>query len=219
MKLFLDSAILDEIRQALDLWDLDGLTTNPRHILASGKPFSQVIEAIARIFEGTDKPVSVEVNPRLTDWEGMVEEGRRLAGISPNFVIKIGATEHGCLALRELASHGIRTNMTLVFSTAQAWHAARSGATYLSPFLAWREAHGEETDRILPQILTMLRSQSYPTQVIAAAIRNARQIGEAAALGAHCVTAGFDVYRDSFRHPFTDLGHDLFGAAWDRTPR
>ncbi|MBX6313992.1 MAG: transaldolase [Isosphaeraceae bacterium] len=217
MKLFLDSANLDEIRHALDLWDIDGLTTNPRHIKNSGQPFWRLIEEIAELFEGTNKPVSVEVNPRLTAWEAIVDNGLRLAAISPNIVVKVGAGEAGFKAVRELASRGVRTNVTLVFSIAQAWHAARAGATYISPFLGWKEAHGEDTSAFLPQVVRMLAAHRYPTQVIAAAIRNARQIGEAAAAGAHCCTTMFEVWRDSFRSPFTDMGHELFGAAWDAT--
>jgi transaldolase len=217
MKLFLDSAQTGEIRHALEAWDIDGLTTNPRHIKNSGKPFLRVLDEIARLFEGTKKPVSVEVNPHLTDWEAIVEEGLRLSKISPNFVIKVGAGEAGFRAVRALASQGVSTNVTLVFSVAQAWHAARSGAAYLSPFLAWKEAHGDDPGTLIPQIVRMLDIHHYPTQVIAAAIRNSRQIAEAAVAGAHCVTAGFDVYQDSFKNPYTDMGNALFGAAWDET--
>ncbi len=219
MKLFLDSAQVDEIRHALEFWDIDGLTTNPRHIRDSGKPFRQVIEEIARLFDGTDKPVSVEVDPRLNDWEQIVEQGLELARISPNFVIKVGAGEPGFKAVRELTGRGVRTNVTLVFSPAQAWHAARSGATYVSPFLAWKEAHGEDTTRLIPQVLALLAAHDYPTQVIAAAIRNARQIGDAAAAGAHCCTTMFAVWRDSFGNPFTDLGNRVFAEAWAATPQ
>ncbi|MBI3468269.1 MAG: transaldolase, partial [Planctomycetes bacterium] len=135
MKLFLDSARIDEIRQALEWWGLDGLTTNPRHVKDSGKPFRRVLSEIAELFSGTSKPVSVEVNPHLIDWEEIVREGASLARLSENFVIKVGMSEAGCRAIRELTARGIRTNATLVFSVAQAWHAARAGATYVSPFV------------------------------------------------------------------------------------
>jgi len=118
MKMFLDSAQVDEIRHALDVWDIDGLTTNPRHVMTSGKPFRQVIGEIAELFAGTDKPVSVEVNPHLTDWEQIVQDGTQLSELSPNFVIKVGASESGFRAIRELTRRGIRTNATLIFSTA-----------------------------------------------------------------------------------------------------
>src|SRR5262249_38213789 len=162
-----------------------------------GKPFLRVLDEIAGLFQGTDKPVSVEVNPHLTDWREIVDEGLRLAKLSPNFVIKVGAGDAGCRAVRALAAEGIRTNVTLVFSVTQAWHAARSGAAYLSPFLAWKDAHGDDPSLLIGQIARLLELHGYPTRIIAAAIRNSRQIAEAALAGAHCVTAGFDVYQES----------------------
>jgi transaldolase len=215
MKLFLDSAQIDEIKHALEVWDVDGITTNPRHIESSGKSMERVLDEIARLVEGTDKPVSVEVNPHLTDWEEMVAHGLELSRVSPNFVIKIGASEAGCQAVRTLAAHGVRTNMTLVFTTTQAWHAARAGATYVSPFLAWKEAHGDEARQLVPEVVRLFAQHGYPTLVLAAALRNARHLAEAALAGAHCATAGFSTYADSFRNPYTDFGHELFGAAWD----
>lgn len=218
MKLFLDSARVDEIRHALELWDIDGLTTNPRHVQSAGKPLRALLREIADLFAGTDRPVSVEVDPRLTRWQDMVEQGLKLAALSPNFVVKVGAGEAGYKAVRELKVRGVRTNVTLVFSAAQAWHAARAGAAYVSPFVAWKEAHGDDGRALIPEVVGMLARQGYDTQVIAAAVRNARQIGEAAAAGAQCVTAMFDVYRESFTHPYTDHGHRVFGAAWEATP-
>jgi transaldolase len=217
MKLFLDSAQTGEIRQALELWNIDGLTTNPRHIKSSGKPFLRVLDEIASLFQGTDKPVSVEVNPHLNEWRQIVEEGLRLAKISPNFVVKVSAGEAGFRAVRALATEGVRTNVTLVFSVAQAWHAARCGAAYLSPFLAWKDAHGDDPSALVAEIARMLAVHHYQTEIIAAAIRNSRQIGESALAGAHCVTAGFSVYQESFRSPYTDMGNALFSAAWDET--
>lgn len=218
MKMFLDSANVDEIRHGLQVWDIDGLTTNPRHVQSAGKPFRTAIEEIARLFADTDKPVSVEVNPHLTDWEEIVREGIELAGICPNFVIKVGASEPGFRAIRALAGRGIRTNATLVFSVPQAWHAARSGAAYVSPFLGWKEAHGDPTGTLIAEIKCMLDNFGYKTRIIAAAIRNGRQLAEAAVAGAHCATAGFSVYQDSFQNPYTDHGEGIFRAAWDATP-
>ena len=218
MKMFLDSAKIDEIKFALEAWNIDGVTTNPKHVKDSGKPFHRVLEEISELFGGTDKPVSVEINPHLVDPEEIVREGVKLASMSPNFVIKVGAGEAGCRAIRELSAKGVRINATLVFSVAQAWHAARSGAYFISPFLGWKEAHGDATTTLVPEIIRMLKYHDYPAQVIAAAIRNSRQIGDAAAAGAHCVTASFAVYQDSFRNPYTDLGNEIFGAAWDATP-
>lgn len=218
MRMFLDSARTDEIRHALEVWDVDGLTTNPRHVQNSGRPLRRVLAEIAELFAGTDKPVSVEVNPHLTDAAAIVRAGLDLARLSPNFVIKIGVSEAGLQAVRELSRQGVRTNVTLVFSTTQAWHAARSGATYVSPFLGWREAHGDPAGGLISEIARMLTQGNYPTQIIAAAVRNARQMAEAALAGAHCVTAGLAVYQESFRNPYSDMGDAVFRAAWDATP-
>lgn len=218
MKLFLDSAKVEEIRHALEEWDCDGVTTNPRHVAETGKPFRAVLGEIAELFAGTEKPVSVEVDPHLTDWREIVRQGVELAALCPNFVIKVGASEAGFRAIRELAGRGLKTNATLVFSVPQAWHAARAGATYLSPFLGWKEAHGDEAAELIPQIAAMLDAHGYDAQIIAAAVRNGRQIADAALAGAHCVTAGFAVWRESFRHPYTTMGEELFRAAWDATP-
>ena len=135
MKLFLDSAKIDEIQHGLEVWDIDGVTTNPHHVRDSGKPFRPVIREIAELFTGADKPISVEVNPHLSDWQAIVVEGSELAKVSPNFIIKVGASESGFRAIRELSRQGVRTNATLIFSVAQAWHAAQAGANYISPFL------------------------------------------------------------------------------------
>jgi transaldolase len=218
MKLFLDSAETDEISEGLALWNIDGVTTNPRHIASSGKPRLVVLREIAELVAGKDKPVSVEIDPRIQQWQDMVDAAQKLASLSPNFVIKVGAGEEGFRAVRELASQGIRTNVTLVFSVAQAWHAARSGADYISPFLGWRETHGDDAFELITDVCRLISTHGYQTEVIAAAIRNSRQIAAAALAGAHCVTASAAVYRDSFRNPYTDMGHALFANAWDSTP-
>ncbi len=218
MKLFLDSAKTNEIKHALELWDVDGLTTNPRHVQASGKSFRQAIAEIAELFAGTGKPVSVEVNPHLTDWKQIVAEGRELSKLSPNFVIKVGASEGGFRAIRELTVQGVRVNATLIFSVAQAWHAARAGAAFISPFLGWKEQHGDAPDTLIREIRTMLDNYGYKSEIIAAAIRNSRQIAAAAVAGAHCLTAALAVYQDSFRNPYTNMGEEVFQNAWDATP-
>ncbi len=218
MKMFLDSAKTDEIELALNMWDIDGVTTNPRHVQDSGKPFRTVIEEIAKLVAGTQKPVSVEVDPHLADWEEIVAQSRELAAISPNFVIKVAASEAGFKAAGELTSQGVRVNATLIFSVTQAWHAARAGAAFISPFLGWKEQHGDSASRLIRDVRTMLDNYAYPAQIIAAAIRNSRQIGDAAVAGAHCVTAGVAVYQDSFRNPYTSMGEEIFQNAWDATP-
>lgn len=218
MKLFLDSAKADEIKHALELWDVDGLTTNPKHVQASGKSFRTAIEEIAELFTGTDKPVSVEVNPHLTDWKQIVAEGVELAGLSPTFVIKVGASESGFKAIRELTAQGVRCNATLIFSVAQAWHAARAGAAFISPFLGWKEQHGDSATTFVRDVRSMLDNFGYSSEIIAAAVRNASQIGDAAIAGAHCITAGVAVYQDSFCNPYTNMGEEIFQNAWDATP-
>jgi transaldolase len=167
MKLFLDSAITEEIAHALKAWDMDGLTTNPRHVMVSGKPFRTVIAEIAELVHGTDKPVSVEVNPHFTGCKEIVDQGRELAALSPNFVIKVGACEGGFTAIRELSKDGIRTNATLIMTVAQAWHAARAGASFISPFLGWKDQFGDIPDTLIADVRTMLDKFGYPAEIIA----------------------------------------------------
>ena len=217
MKLFLDSADTEQIQHALELWDLDGVTTNPKHVRASGKPFREVIGEIAELFEGTEKPISVEVNPHLTDWREIVREGKELAQLSPNFVVKVGTSEPGCAAMRALTDEGIRVNATLIFNVTQAWHAARAGAAYVSPFLGWREQYSDSATNLIGDVRQMLDVGGYRAEIIAAAIRNGYQLGEASMAGAHCATAGLEVYQDSFNSPFTSMGEGVFQQAWDET--
>jgi transaldolase len=218
MKMFLDSAKTDEIRHAIELWDVDGVTTNPRHVKDSGKPFRMVIEEIAALVAGTDKEISVEVDPNLTDWEKIVEQGLELSKISPSFAIKVGVSEQGFKAIRELTNQGVRVNATLIFSVSQAWQAARAGAAYVSPFIGWKEQHGDPAASLIPEVAVMLENYDYPSEIIAAAVRNSRQITDAALAGAHCVTASMAVYQDSFRNPYTNMGEEIFRNAWDATP-
>jgi 6-deoxy-6-sulfo-D-fructose transaldolase len=218
MKFFLDSAQVDEIDHALEMWGLDGVTTNPRHVQASGKPFITVVKEIARLFEGTDKTISVEVNPHHSDYKAMVEEGQRLAAISPNFVIKLPAIEAGFKAVAVLKERGIRTNLTLVFSAVQALQAMRMGAFYVSPFIGWKESNGEEVFNFVQEVVAIRDNYNFSTQVLIAAVRNGRQIADAAMLGADIVTAGFAVYQEAFTHPYTDMGLGRFSSFWDSTP-
>ncbi|HID24101.1 MAG TPA: transaldolase, partial [Planctomycetaceae bacterium] len=143
---------------------------------------------------------------------------QELAAVSPNFVIKVGASEAGFRAIRELNRQGIRTNATLIFTAAQAWQAARAGASFVSPFLGWKEQYGDAAASLIREVRTVLDNFNYPQQIIAAAIRNARQIAEAAIAGAHCITARFAVYEESCRNPYTRMGEEIFQKAWDATP-
>jgi len=217
MKFFLDSAHVHEIEHALNMWNVDGVTTNPKHIQASGKPFMVVIREIAAMFAGTDKPVSVEVNPHLTAHQDMVAEAASLAAISPNFVIKLPATEAGFKSVAVLKEMGIRTNLTLVFSAAQALQAMRMGAYFVSPFVGWKEANGEETLGLLGDIVAIRDNFGFDSQIIVSAVRNGRQIVDGAVAGAEIVTAGFSVYQEAFDHPYTHMGLGRFQSFWDQT--
>lgn len=218
MKFFLDSALVDEIAHALELWDIDGVTTNPRHVSVAGKPFLTTIHEIAGLFEGTDKAVSVEVNPHHDDPVDMVTEGQELAAISPNFVIKLPATEAGFKAVAVLKEKGIRSNLTLVFSAGQALQAMRMGAYFVSPFIGWKESNAEETVRFIQDTVAIRDNYDFSTEIIVAAVRNGRQIVDAAVAGADIVTAGFGVYQDLFDHPYTHVGLAKFVSFWDQTP-
>jgi transaldolase len=220
MKFFLDSALVDEIEYALEMWDFDGVTTNPRHVQVSGKPFLTAIKEIAKLFEGLDpheKTASVEVNPHHDNHAAMVDEALRLAEISPNFVIKLPATQAGFKAIPLLKEKGVRANLTLCFSAMQALQAMRMGATYVSPFIGWKESNGEEIKTMVQEIVAIRDNYNFDTEVLVAAVRNGRQIADAAVAGADIVTAGFAVYEDAFHHPYTDVGLGKFQSFWDQT--
>ncbi len=217
MQFFLDSAITSEIEYALQAFNIDGITTNPRHAQASGKPFMTVIREIAKLVEGTEKTVSVEVNPHFMTYEEMMPEAEKLAAISPNFVIKLQCIEPAFRVMEDLAKKDIRVNCTLIFSAMQALQAMRSGAYYISPFIGWKEANGEETRNFVEEIVTIRDNYGFDSEIIVAAVRNARQIVEAALVGADIVTAGLSVYREGFLHPYTREGIEKFTQFWDKT--
>ena len=218
MQFFLDSALVDEIKYALDAFNIDGITTNPRHVQVSGKPFLTVIREIAKLVEGTEKTVSVEVNPHYMTCEEMVPEAEKLAAISPNFVIKLQCMEPAFKAMEALAKKNIRVNCTLVFSAMQALQAMRSGAYYISPFIGWKETNGEDVQGFIDEIVTIRDNYDFDSEIIVAAVRNARQIVDAALMGADIVTAGLSVYQEGFQHPFTREGIQKFTQFWDKTP-
>lgn len=218
MQFFLDSALVDEIKYALDTFNIDGITTNPRHVQVSGKPFLTVIREIAKLVDGTEKTVSVEVNPHFMTYEEMVPEAEKLAAISPNFVIKLQCVEPAFKAMEALAKKNIRVNCTLVFSAMQALQAMRSGAYYISPFIGWKETNGEDVQGFIDDIVTIRNNYDFDSEIIVAAVRNARQIVDAAVMGADIVTAGLPVYQEGFQHPFTQEGIQKFTQFWDKTP-
>ena len=227
MKFFLDSAKLDEIDYAYHTFGIDGVTTNPRHIMLSGKPFLTAVHGIAEWVEkngltGIDKfPVSVEVNPHLETTEEMVKAAREIAPISPNFAIKIPCTEAGVADSRILEKEGIRTNLTLVFSPSQALWAAKNGCLFVSPFIGWKEANGEDCRAYIQDIVDIYGNYGYlgKTEIICAAIRTPKQIVDCAVAGADIVTTGLDVYKESMKHAYTTQGIGTFCAAWDQTKK
>lgn len=217
MQFFLDSAHVHEISYALKSFNIDGVTTNPRHVQASGKPFMTVIREIAKLVEGTEKTVSVEVNPHFMTYEEMLPEAEKLAAISPNFVIKLQCVEPAFRAIETLAKKDIRVNCTLIFSAMQALQAMRSGAYYISPFIGWKETNGEEIRGFVEEVATIRDNYAFDSQIIVAAVRNARQIVESAMFGADIVTAGLAVYQEGFQHPYTQEGIQKFTNFWDQT--
>ncbi len=219
MKYFLDSAKIDEIRYVYENWGFDGVTTNPNHILKSGKDFKTVIRELASEFEGKDFSISIEIDPFLEKADDMIAQASEYAAISENFAIKIPCTEQGLVAIKKLSEKGVKTNCTLVFSPSQALQAARAGAKYVSPFVGWKESSGEDCSLFITSVVEIFRNYDFDTEIIVAALRNGKQISDAATFGADIVTAGFDVYKDSFYHPFTDYGLKRFQDAWSQTEK
>lgn len=225
MKYFLDSAKIEEIKEAYYSFGIDGVTTNPRHIMVSGKPFLTVIEELASWVEaegisGYERfPISVEINPHLDDTEEMVKEGKKIAAISKNFVIKIPSTEAGIAAARRLEKEGIRTNVTLVFSPAQAILPGKNNSLFVSPFIGWKEANGEDCKAYIQNIVDIYKNYGFygKTQIICAAIRTPKQIVDCAVAGADIVTTGLELYKESMKHAFTNQGLETFTNAWDKT--
>lgn len=225
MKYFLDSAKIEEIKYAYHTFGIDGVTTNPRHIMVSGKPFMTVMKELAdwvkeEGIEGYEKfPISVEINPHLDDADEICKEGKKIAAVCKNFVVKIPCTESGVEAARRLEKEGIRTNVTLVFSPAQAMWPAKNGSLFVSPFLGWKEANGEDCKAYVQNIVTIYKNYGFygKTEIICAALRTPKQIVDCAVAGADIVTTGIDVYKDSIKHPYTNQGLGIFTDAWDNT--
>ena len=225
MKFFLDSAKLDEIKEAYNTFGIDGVTTNPRHIMLSGKPFLTAITDIAEWIkeeglEGVDRfPVSVEINPHFTKADDMVKMAREIAAISPNFVIKIPCIEGGIEAARILEKEGIRTNVTLIFSASNAILPAKNGSLFVSPFIGWKEANGEDCKQYIKDIVDIYKNYGFygKTEIICAAIRTPKQIADCAVAGADIVTTGLAVYQDMMKHAYTTQGLTTFCEAWDNT--
>lgn len=211
MKFFIDTANIEEIKKAVDMGMVDGVTTNPSLIARENKPFVEIIKEICQVVDG---PISAEVI--ALDAEGMVREGRELAAINANIVIKIPMTTEGLKAVKQLADEKIRTNVTLIFSASQALMAAKAGASYASPFVGRLDDISQNGMDLISDIMNIYDNYGYATEVIVASIRNPIHVVDAALLGAHIATIPFKVIAQLARHPLTDLGMAQFLADWEK---
>jgi len=215
MKFFLDTANLNEIREAASFGFADGVTTNPSLIAKEGDvDFKKHIAAICEIVQG---PVSAEVTSQ--DKDGMIREGLEYSKIAPNVVIKCPSTREGLKATRHLADQGIGVNVTLCFSAAQAILAAKAGASFISPFIGRLDDIGENGLQLLQDIVEIYHNYSWKTEVLAASLRHPIHVIEAARLGADIATLPFKVIDQLFNHPLTDKGQAQFLADWAKSGR
>jgi transaldolase len=215
MKIFLDTANLDEIRHAADLGLIDGVTTNPTLASKEGRSFRELILEMCRLLK--DGVVNAEVV--ATDTQGMLRDGRELASWHPNIVVKVPMTTNGVRALHVLRSEGIRVNVTLVFSPAQALIAAKGGAYFVSPFVGRLDDTAENGLGVLREIVEIYRVQNFSTQVLAASLRHPIHVVQAAKMGAHVATMPFKVFEQLFKHPLTDRGLEAFLTDWKKASR
>lgn len=211
MKIFLDTANLDELRRAAAWGIVDGVTTNPSLIAKEGRPIEEQIKAICEIVDGD---VSAEVV--TTSADTMVEEGRRLSGLHENVVVKLPLTRDGITACSRLSREGIRTNVTLCFTAAQALLAAKAGAYIVSPFVGRLDDIGHEGMKLIRDIVQIYRNYGYSTQILAASLRSPSHVIESALAGAHIATLPFKVLDQLFTHPLTDKGLQQFLADWGK---
>lgn len=201
MKIFIDSADLKEIKDAAAMGVIDGVTTNPSLVAKTGKPFESVIREIVEVVDG---PISAEVI--ATDYEGIVREGKLLAAIHPNIVVKVPLIAEGIRAVKTFSQEGIRTNVTLCFSAPQALLAAKAGATYISPFLGRIDDIGGDGLDLIAQIVQIYNNYGYETEVLAASIRHPVHLVRCAQLGADVGTLPYKVILQLLDHPLTDIG-------------
>ena len=209
MKFFVDTANVDEIRKANDMGIICGVTTNPSLIAKEGRDFNQVIAEIASIVDG---PISGEVKATTVDAAGMIKEGREIAAIHPNMVVKIPMTVEGLKAVKALHAEGIHTNVTLVFTVAQALLAARAGATYVSPFLGRLDDISMPGIDLIGEIAEIFNIHGIETEIIAASIRNPIHVIDCARAGAQIATVPYKVLEQMTKHPLTDVGIQKFQA-------
>lgn len=211
MKFFIDTADVSEIRAAHDLGLVDGVTTNPSLIAKSGRDFKEVITEITAIVDG---PISAEVI--ALDSPGMLREGRELATIHDNIVIKVPMTGEGLKAVKQFTAEGIKTNVTLIFSALQALLAAKAGATFVSPFVGRLDDVGHEGLEGVEQIKTIFDNYGYATEIIVASVRSPMHVHNAGLIGAHICTIPYGVMMQLAKHPLTDIGIEKFLADWKK---
>ena len=211
MKFFIDTANINEIKEANEMGMVDGVTTNPSLIAKEGRDFEEIIKEICDIVDG---PISAEVVS--TDTEGMLEEARRLSKIHDNIVIKVPMLVDGLKATRKLSEEGIKTNVTLVFSPLQALMAAKAGATYVSPFIGRLDDISQEGLLLVEQIVEIYSNYAFDTEIIVASIRNPLHVLESALMGADIATIPFNVLSKLAAHPLTDKGLKAFLDDWNK---
>jgi len=209
MKLFIDTANVDDIRKANDMGVICGVTTNPSLIAKEGRDFAEVIKEITSIVDG---PISGEVKATTVDAEGMIAEGREIAKIHPNMVVKIPMTVEGLKAVKALSAEGIKTNVTLIFTANQALLAARAGATYVSPFLGRLDDISTVGVDLISDIVQIFDNYGLETEIIAASIRNPIHVTDCALAGADIATVPYSVIEQCTKHPLTDAGIAKFQA-------
>jgi len=212
MKIFLDTADVNVIKEMLPTGMVDGVTTNPSLIAKSGRNIAEVIAEICALVEG---PISAEAV--ATDYETMVKEGEKLAAIHKNVVVKLPLTWDGLRATRYFTDKGIKTNVTLCFSVAQAMLAAKAGATFISPFVGRLDDHGADGGLLIEEIRALYDMQGYETEILAASLRNTAHVESAAIAGANAATLPPEVLKALVKHPLTDKGLDAFLADWGKT--
>lgn len=214
MQFFLDTADVAEIREAWSWGLIEGVTTNPTHIAATGRDFDSVLEEIFAIVDG---PVSVEAV--ATDAEGIIRQGRRIAALHKNAVVKVPVILEGLRAVKVLAAEGIKTNMTLCFSPLQAFLAAKAGATYVSPFLHRLDLVGHDGVELVRQIRQLYDNYGFTTKILAASIRSPKQVLGSLLARADAVTMPMNILRMLWEHPLTDAGLEAFLKDWRRVPQ
>ena len=210
MKFFIDTANVEDIKKGLALGMVDGVTTNPSLVAKESRPFIEILKEICEIVEG---PVSAEVV--APDAEGMLAEARELAKLAGNIVIKIPMTEEGLRAVKRLSDEGIKTNVTLVFSAAQALLAAKAGATFVSPFVGRLDDIAQNGMDLIADIMTIYRNYGFTTEVIVASVRHPMHVLESARIGADIATIPYKVIAQLAKHPLTDIGIRKFLAEWE----